>query len=156
MYSPSRSPLPPHSVRAQTVRNLPAMQKTWARSLVGKIAFRREWQPTPVFCLENPMDRGSWGAIIQGLAKSRTWPGTNPPCLMLHPVLGDWSPWGWFQAPVLSCPAELSYPGSCAPVTCPVTAQLFSLPSPVFLSLAPGEVHGHAHCCFLPAKINRV
>ena len=39
---------------------------------VGKISWRREWQPTPVFlpgesgnplqcsCLENPMDRGAW------------------------------------------------------------------------------------------------
>ena len=24
-------------------------------------------------CLENPMDRGAWWAIVQGVAKSRTW-----------------------------------------------------------------------------------
>ena len=30
---------------AQTVKNLPMMQETW----VGKIPWRREWQPTPVF-----------------------------------------------------------------------------------------------------------
>ena len=29
----------------QTVKNLPAVQETW----VGKIPWRREWQPTPVF-----------------------------------------------------------------------------------------------------------
>ena len=29
-------------------------------SLVGKIPWRRAWQPTPVFFLENPMDRGAW------------------------------------------------------------------------------------------------
>ena len=36
---------------AQTVKNLPAVMETWVRSLgqVGKIPWRREWQPTPVF-----------------------------------------------------------------------------------------------------------
>ena len=29
--------------------NLPAMRETRARSLVGKIPWRRAWQPTPVF-----------------------------------------------------------------------------------------------------------
>ena len=33
------------SLVAQTVKNLPAMQKTW----VGKIPWSRTWQPTPVF-----------------------------------------------------------------------------------------------------------
>ena len=36
---------------------------------VGKIPWRREWQPTPVFLLENSMDRGAWWAIVQGVAK---------------------------------------------------------------------------------------
>ena len=30
------------------VKNMPAMQETQVRSLVGKIPQRREWQPTPV------------------------------------------------------------------------------------------------------------
>ena len=33
------------------VKNLPAMQETWVQSLVGKIPWRREWLPTPVFLL---------------------------------------------------------------------------------------------------------
>ena len=33
------------SLVAQTVKNLPAMQETW----VGKIRWKNEWQPTPVF-----------------------------------------------------------------------------------------------------------
>ena len=37
------------SLVAQTVRNLPAMQETQVPSLVGKIPWRREWQPIPVF-----------------------------------------------------------------------------------------------------------
>ena len=31
------------------VKNLPAMQETWVQFLVGKIPWRKEWQPTPVF-----------------------------------------------------------------------------------------------------------
>ena len=31
------------------VKNLPAVQETWFRSRVGKILWRRAWQPTPVF-----------------------------------------------------------------------------------------------------------
>ena len=27
---------------------------------VGKILWRRKWQPTPVFLLKNPTDRGAW------------------------------------------------------------------------------------------------
>ena len=34
---------------AQTVKNLPAMQKTRVLSLAGRIPWRREWLPTPVF-----------------------------------------------------------------------------------------------------------
>ena len=35
-------------------------------------AWRRKWQPTPVFCLENPRDGGAWWAAIFGIAQSRT------------------------------------------------------------------------------------
>ena len=31
-------------------------------SWVRTIPWRRNWQPTPVFLLENPMDRGAWWA----------------------------------------------------------------------------------------------
>ena len=31
------------------VKNLPVMQETWVRSLVGKIPWKREWLPTPAF-----------------------------------------------------------------------------------------------------------
>ena len=33
---------------------------------VGKMAWRRKWQPAPVFFLGNPMDRGAWGATGVG------------------------------------------------------------------------------------------
>ena len=37
------------SLVAQMVKNLPAVQETWVQSLVGKIPWRRERPPTPVF-----------------------------------------------------------------------------------------------------------
>ena len=30
---------------------------------------RREWQPVPVSCLENPMDRNAWGVQSTGLQR---------------------------------------------------------------------------------------
>ena len=33
----------------QMVKNLPAMGQTWVDPWVGKIPWRRAWQPTPVF-----------------------------------------------------------------------------------------------------------
>ena len=33
---------------------------------------RRQWHPTPVLCLENPMDGGAWYAVVHDVAKSRT------------------------------------------------------------------------------------
>ena len=31
------------------VKSLPAVQKTWVDPWVGKIPWRREWQPIPIF-----------------------------------------------------------------------------------------------------------
>ena len=36
------------SLVVQMVKNPPALQETWVRSLVGKMPWRA-WQPTPVF-----------------------------------------------------------------------------------------------------------
>ena len=36
---------------------------------VGKILWRRTWQPTPVFLLGNPMDRGAWRTTVHGVTK---------------------------------------------------------------------------------------
>ena len=33
------------------------------------ISWRRKWQPTPVFFLGNPMDRGAWRATVHGVTK---------------------------------------------------------------------------------------
>ena len=35
---------------------------------VGKIPWRRKWQPLHYSCLENPMDRGAWQTATHGVA----------------------------------------------------------------------------------------
>ena len=86
------------------VKNPPAvqeMQRPGFDPWIGKIPWRRAWQPTPVFLpgdlrevdsnpkwgrsprgghgnplqysyLENPMNRGAWRAIVCGIAESQT------------------------------------------------------------------------------------
>ena len=36
---------------------------------LGRFPWRREWQPTPVPYLGNPMDREAWQATVYGVAK---------------------------------------------------------------------------------------
>ena len=40
---------------------------------VGKIPWRRTWQPTPVLSPGKSMDGGEWRATVLGVAKSRMW-----------------------------------------------------------------------------------
>ena len=46
--------------------------KFQVNSRVGKIPRSRKWQPTPVFLLENSMDREAWQAIVHRVSPSRT------------------------------------------------------------------------------------
>ena len=56
------------SLEAQLVKNPPAMRETWVRSLGGKIPWKRERLPTPVFW---PGEfHGLY--IVHGVAKSWT------------------------------------------------------------------------------------
>ena len=61
---------------AQQVKNLPSMQEikeTWVLSLGGEDALEEEnGNPLQCSCLDNPMDRGAWRAIVQRVAKSQT------------------------------------------------------------------------------------
>ena len=57
-------------------------------SWVGKILWKREWQPIQYSCLGNPMDTEDWRTIVQGDAESQTrlskWqhtPSTGPSSL---------------------------------------------------------------------------
>ena len=49
------------SLEAQTVKHLPTMRETWVQSLVGKISWRRKWQPTPVFL---PGKSPRWRSLV--------------------------------------------------------------------------------------------
>ena len=39
----------------------------------GRSSGGRNGNPLLYSCLENPMDRGAWRAIVQGVTKSWTW-----------------------------------------------------------------------------------
>ena len=56
------------SLIAQLVKNLPAMQETLVDSRVGKIRWRRERLPTPVF-LGSPLQY-SWAPLVAQLVKN--------------------------------------------------------------------------------------
>ena len=40
---------------------------------IGKMPWRKGWQPTPVFLLGGPMDRGGWWATVHRVTQSWTW-----------------------------------------------------------------------------------
>ena len=62
------------SLVAQMVKNLPQCERPGFDPWVGKIPWRRSWQPTPVFLPgEIAKDKGTWQAIIHGVKKSQTW-----------------------------------------------------------------------------------
>ena len=58
---------------------------------VGKIPWRGKWQPAPYYCLENPMDRGAWWALVHGIRESDTTGATKQQfggqCLRQPPVI---------------------------------------------------------------------
>ena len=50
------------------VKNLPALQETWVRSLGWEEPLEKE-MALQYSCLGNPMDRGVWQAIVHGVAE---------------------------------------------------------------------------------------
>ena len=56
---------------AQTVKNLPAIQETWGRSLCPGDPLEKG-MATHSSILENSMDRGAWLVIVHGVAKNQT------------------------------------------------------------------------------------
>ena len=56
------------------VKNLAATQETWVLSWVGKLPWKRKWQPTPVFLPEKPHGQRSLLSYSpRGSQKSLTW-----------------------------------------------------------------------------------
>ena len=61
------------SLMVQMVKNLPAMQGTWVRSLGWEDSSGEgNGYPLQNSCLRNPMDRETWRATVPGVAKSWT------------------------------------------------------------------------------------
>ena len=52
------------------VKNVPAMQETWVLSLVVKIPWRRATHSS-ILAWRIFMDRGTWQAVVHGVAKNR-------------------------------------------------------------------------------------
>ena len=53
------------------VKNPPAMQEMWVQFLNWEDLLE-EGMALQYFCLENPMDRGAWWAIVHRVVKSGT------------------------------------------------------------------------------------
>ena len=57
--------------------------------------WRRAWQPTPVFLLQNPMDIGAWWATVHGTKKTWTWLKGHSAHVANESLQTDlyWTPW---------------------------------------------------------------
>ena len=61
------------SLVAQMVKSLPAMKKTWVRSLGWEDSpGEGNGNPLQYSCLENPTDRRNWWATVHGVTESQT------------------------------------------------------------------------------------
>ena len=59
------------SLVAQTVKNLPAMQESWVQSLSWEYPLEEGMAThSSILSWRIPMDRGTWQAIVYGVAKS--------------------------------------------------------------------------------------
>ena len=57
----------------QMIKNLPAMWKTWFRSLGWEDPLEEAMAThSNIFAWRIPMDRGAWQVTVRGVAKSRT------------------------------------------------------------------------------------
>ena len=55
------------------VKNLPAMQETWVRSLGWEDPLEEGMAThSSILACRIPMDRGAWRATVHGIAKSQT------------------------------------------------------------------------------------
>ena len=61
------------SLAAQLVKNLPAVQETWVRSLGLEDPLEKETATNScILCLENSVDRGTFLAIVHRVTESDT------------------------------------------------------------------------------------
>ena len=60
------------ALAAQLVKNLPAVQESWVRSLGWEDPLEKEMAThSSVLAWKNLIDRGAWWAAVHGVAKSR-------------------------------------------------------------------------------------
>ena len=59
------------SLVAQSVKKLPAEQETRVQSLGQEDPLEKE-MATKYSCLENPIDRGTWWAVVHKVTKTQT------------------------------------------------------------------------------------
>ena len=57
---------------AQRVKNMPAMLETWIQLPWEDPMVEGTGNLLQYSCLENPMDRGAWWAVVHRVAKSQT------------------------------------------------------------------------------------
>ena len=69
----------------QLVKNLPTIQETLVWFLGGEDSSN----PLQYSCLENYMDRGTWWATVQGLAKSQIWQNDSHYCYYIPSNLSN-------------------------------------------------------------------
>ena len=61
------------SLKAQMVKNPPAMQETWVRSLGWEDPLEEGMAThSSILAWRTPMDRGAWQAMVHRVTKSRT------------------------------------------------------------------------------------
>ena len=88
------------------VKNPPAMQETWVQFLIGKIPWKRAWQPTLVFLPEKSHGQRSlvgyspWGGkesdtaerlhFLSFFEKQRSWPAMLRRCLLRWRAMVLW------------------------------------------------------------------
>ena len=59
----------------------------------GRTPGEKKWQPTPVFLLGNPMDRGATWATVHGITKSQTRLRNKPTTTIpIYMILSFWIP----------------------------------------------------------------
>ena len=59
---------------AQTVKNLPARQETWVRSLGVEDSLEESMAThSSILVWRIPMDSGAWQSAVHGVTKNRTW-----------------------------------------------------------------------------------
>ena len=70
-----------HSQVVQVVKNQPANAEDIRNAALiprsGRSLGEGNGKPLQYSCLENPIDRGSWWAIVHGVTRSQTWLNTH-------------------------------------------------------------------------------